>query len=335
MFVMKKSSNTHSSLILLTILLFISFNTKTYTQTVISSITRTNPKLTKQPHPKDIHLENTDLKGKVKSLKKVIYGVVEKDGEINKGEIQTHYYYYYCFNKDGFNTEENSNVTTSDSILYNMKTIYKYDDENRFEKVIFSFGGGLFRENNYKYDDKDNFIEITVHTGSDDLFVVYKYKYDNVGNIIEEKQNDSSGITISMNTFKYDGKENMIEHNCFFLKKSKLRLLFKKKFKYDDRGKLTEMKLNNLKISYKYDEKGYKTEEKIDITLGRSDQKTNYKYDNYGNVIEERTTYPKYKYTSTVTYKYEFDDNNNWIKRIVYLDKKPISITERTIEYYE
>jgi hypothetical protein len=37
------------------------------------------------------------------------------------------------------------------------------------------------------------------------------------------------------------------------------------------------------------------------------------------------------------TYRYKFDDNDNWTERIKYEENKAkdVEITERTIEYYE
>ena len=40
-------------------------------------------------------------------------------------------------------------------------------------------------------------------------------------------------------------------------------------------------------------------------------------------------------YESKVTYKYEFDKKDNWIKKIIYEEGKPTFIVNREIEYYD
>jgi len=59
-----------------------------------------------------------------------------------------------------------------------------------------------------------------------------------------------------------------------------------------------------------------------------------YKFDDKGNGIEEYYYRPDGTSTKT-TFKYEFDSKNNWIKKIMYINEKPVLVNERIIEYYD
>lgn len=66
---------------------------------------------------------------------------------------------------------------------------------------------------------------------------------------------------------------------------------------------------------------------------GRLYEKWTYSYDDKGNVTEERI-YDSYgRLLSEKTYKYKYDNNRNWVKKSVYIDKKLFETIERTIEY--
>lgn len=125
------------------------------------------------------------------------------------------------------------------------------------------------------------------------------------------------------------------------------RYSYKFKFKYDEKGNLTEKVFygNNGKLwlRYVYSYKGQQREELVYDEKGSLNQKYLYTLDDKGNEIEEtifdvKDNSVERKYT----YTYEFDSEGNWIKRVT---KKlftkegkssfePYSVTYRTIAYY-
>ncbi|MDR1348669.1 MAG: hypothetical protein LBJ63_09670 [Prevotellaceae bacterium] len=111
--------------------------------------------------------------------------------------------------------------------------------------------------------------------------------------------------------------------------------------KYDDNGNKIEYNHYNSdgsfshKFTWKYDSKGkkierYSSEDDI-LSL-----KETFTYDDKGNVAVHNL-YNSDGIIRTDTYKYRYDNNDNWIERIKYESKANTAstITERIIEYYE
>ena len=82
-----------------------------------------------------------------------------------------------------------------------------------------------------------------------------------------------------------------------------------------------------------YDDKGNQIEEANYDEDGKLTSKWKSKFDDKGNEIEEADYYNGKLY-SKYKYKYHFDDNKNWIKKIIVKDDKATFIIEREIEYY-
>lgn len=155
----------------------------------------------------------------------------------------------------------------------------------------------------YIYDDlilkeKNNY------DSNGDLYQKWKYVTDNNGNITKE---------IGYNKF---GKETYRYVN-----------------KYD--------KLNNLIESIRYYPNSTK-QDKIQFESNENKKTTNDSDENLTKIKLDDGTFHIYKkglliqFNNTVndyTYKYFFDDNKNWVKRIEFENNKPIKITKRKIEY--
>src|SRR4029077_2732500 len=116
----------------------------------------------------------------------------------------------------------------------------------------------------------------------------------------------------------------------------------KTKLKYDESGKRVELDSYEPKGSLihkesKPDEHGYLTESDYYNTDGSLWLRGILKYDEMGNIIELSS----YKADGTLegkdvsTYKFEYDAQKNWTKKVTYKKDKPISIDEREIEYYK
>ena len=136
-------------------------------------------------------------------------------------------------------------------------------------------------------------------------------KYDEKGNEIESNGYNSDGSLDYKYTYKYDEKGNKIEWNS-----------------YKSDGSL------NYKFTYKYDEKGNEIEWNSYNSDGSLDYKYTYKYDEKGNEIESNRYKSDGSLNYKFTYKYEFDKQDNWIKKIIFLNEIPKYILEREYEYY-
>lgn len=162
--------------------------------------------------------------------------------------------------------------------------------------------------------------------------------FNKIGNKIEENWYWSDGSLHKKVTYKYDNKGNKTEENTY---DSDGGLDYKGIYKYDDKGNIIEENTYNsdgslfLKTTYKYDGKGNKTEENSYDSDGSFDFKSTFKYDNKGNIIE-RNLYNSdgSSYLKKYTFKYEYDEIGNRLKKTTFKNGIPESITEREIKYY-
>lgn len=309
-------------------------------------------------------LEDLKLIGMVKSLKQNKYKLSSKSGELIKGSIinDNDSNIHFVFDEFGNKTQEvsrnskYSNGFEKYSYEYdsrgnkitkkfytpdgNLNTIYsyKYDDNNNIIEESISFPDGhLGNKYTYKYDKKENLIEYKNHLGN--IFNrITIFLYNEKGNLIEESIKDSEGNLISKWTKEYDENGKIIK-SVYYYSSGKIDNI--KVYKYNTLNKVTEEIItdsdnNLLSEEYnQYDKNGRKIEVKMNIpSYGGMKVKSFYKYDDKGNIIEQiDNTSMGFEKKKIIT-KYEYDENNNWIKTIYFDRNKPYGMIERTIEYY-
>jgi len=284
-------------------------------------------------------LEKEHLKGNVKYLRKVSFNAVDKFGEIvrdgfgsagflSPDDVQNKY------NDKGFLTESMAKYFDGDTLIF--QEIYTYDGEGNEIEVYQSNSEGESGKETNTYDDRYNPIEVNRYYPIDSLEASwrYTYKYDDKDNIIEETTYTNGSSEGRLVTYTYDEKHNMTEASVYTIEGL---LHWKNTYKYDDYGNKIEYKTySNGSLSwheiYKYDDKRNKIESNKLNPYG-SDFKNIYKYDDKNNLIEENTYYNGSLSTHEI-YKYDYDERNNWIKQIHFIDGIPKYIIERQIEYY-
>ncbi|WP_299398679.1 hypothetical protein [uncultured Gelidibacter sp.] len=260
-------------------------------------------------------LKELNLKGRVKSVVEIPYNVKDSFGEITKGKIAQGFLDHNIgrtFNHNGYLIEHN-----------------KYNDL-----------GGIYYRTIYLYDKNSNINELNRYDSDGKLIFKYKYIYDNYGNEIEEARYNNEGILISKykHEYVYDKKGNKTEM-LFYDKKG----VFKSKdvFSYDDNGNLIEFIEDfeegsfKTKNSYKYNDKGNQIEWVSYKDGGVFDFKYINKYDSHSNIIKSTLSEYDTIQKTDFSYKYIFDEKNNWIRETQYTNGFPKKITERTIEYYD
>ena len=86
-----------------------------------------------------------------------------------------------------------------------------------------------------------------------------------------------------------------------------------------------------------YNREDYMTENTEFYTDSTMFQKEIYIYDDYRNLLEHTYFDGNGNITERYEFAYQYDSKNNWIQQIFYsgIEKTILSITERTIEYYE
>jgi hypothetical protein len=276
---------------------------------------------------KNNDLKDMKLNGKVKSITESNYEAIEKFGEIIKGERSGTNEFSFdrklLFNEKGNLIEEKKYKLDGN---LDSKSFCNFDEnQNKIERIFYDSSVKPILRWTYKYDGKGNLIEenkIQILSRLDSLMANYNgkntnsnystktlYKYDDSGNLFEKSIYKSDGSLVSKNIYKYDLKGKLVEDDT-----------------YNSNGSL------HCTNTFKYDDNGNKSEDK---SVGKFFfQKHTIKYDQYGNQIEINSGYQEVGIDATSAYKYEFDNHNNWIKKIEFYNNTTKHIIEREIEYY-
>lgn len=261
---------------------------------------------------KENDLTKHNLFGKVKKIEVTSYEAIERFGEIEKGDkTGTSFWgedYYQIFNIKG-------NIIELNYYNSNVKHIYKYDNKENLIEIHFIHDDSvLTRKNILVYDDKGNMIVeesmrkvLAVTSFSKDI-----YKYDKKGNMIENNTYMNDGSLVKKYLYSYDDKGNMIEKSSY---NADGNLSWRNNYKYDDKGNIIE-------------------EDNFYPSNIIKHHKNTYKYDDKGNMIEDISYNEDGSLYTKNTFKYEFDKKGNWILVIRYINDIPRFLSEREIEYF-
>lgn len=255
-----------------------------------------------------------NLKGRIESYSEFSYEAIERFGKIEK--IKNNW---------------KNNIQKKYNEKGNVIELNNYKSE-----------GSLSSMYSYKYNDKENIIELNIYNSDGSLDIKHSYKYDNKGNNTEE-QHTKNGRSW-LDTYKYDSKGNIIENKSYNVDGG---LIMTRICKYDENGnkiKDSELCIFDKKLSnnytYKYDKYGNEIEKITYDSDSTLISRWTYKYDNNRNIIEESGFLideyePSGSLSRTLIYKYEFDQQGNWIKKIEFENNIPTCIFERKYEYYD
>ena len=313
-------------------------------------------------------LERENLRGKVKTIRRTPYKAVEKYGEVTKGEIDRGWftdYSYRIFNEKG-NLIENQDFYSSGELMD--KTIYKYDNFNKIEEEIVSGSDGDIKKKiTFRYDEKANLIRKTEYKPDGSLIVKENYKYNERDKVIEVQDINSEGVPADRWIYKYNNKGKRIEANRY---KPDGNLYEKIIYDYDNEGNIVEVNRfgenGNLegRIYYVYDNKNDLIEAESYDSNGELEAKLFYKFiskfnpkkfNKYVNMLAMESDVTIYEVLIfgrigieelqlfiadesldiNGKYEYEFDKQDNWIKRIEFEDDSAKFVVEREITYYE
>ncbi len=258
-----------------------------------------------------------------------IDGVVDHSSEISKNSFITQSSFDpkgKLLSKDQFNSSGNRE----------WRTIYKYDEQgNLIEHATYHYKA-VTSKRVYKYNALNKLIESNT--------------FDENGKNTEREniQSDSNGHTKSvMYTFEkemlvktsesfFDEKNNNVENHYF----TDARLTGKEINRFDARGNRVEAivqypeKKEERITHYKYDSLNNNIET---IALNGSlmiESKMIARYDDRHNVVDLVRYGIKGNVKERIGHHYEYDEEGNWIKDITFVNKKPVSVRVRKIEYY-
>lgn len=293
-------------------------------------------------------LEEMSLYGKVQGLKITQYKAIDKFGEITTGDTLKNGAGWkeseFVFDKNG------NNVKTT---LHAKDKVYSY-----FFKDVETHESTMIDE--YQYNNFNKVIERRVIDKSNTL---WKYTYDAQQNLIIEEYWTNENLN-SKKIFVYDESNNEIEmteynkegdlKNKTIYEYSKIEdVTLKNAVEYDASGKVNyqwirryDVAGNEIQSYYRggnlnsMTEKTYNNRNELieERDLYSSNEPIWVKkidYDEHGNLIREtKVDYSSQNENYEKTYKYEFDKEKNWIKKVEYSKVHPVQIVLREIKYY-
>jgi hypothetical protein len=284
-------------------------------------------------------LKSDNLRGNIKSLNKKSFVVNVVNNEIKKGRKCRG---DYCPRKDQYH-------------LYNKKG-------DRIESIYYDLDGNIDLRESTSYESNGNKIEVVTQDSDGSVYISETYEYDNRGRVIEEILYNDKGIQKTLKykynvlgrlkekiTYRKTGDEDNrlvysyylngnLKKECLYLDEDEV--LKTKKYKYDDNSNCTEINeyfLTNPdgSTNFVYDENDRVIYEEVLDFRGDEIESFYYQYDDFDNeIILEIKDYGSFNHTN-LSYKYEYDFYQNWLRRITFVDEIPKYMIEREITYHE
>lgn len=262
-------------------------------------------------------LSKFNLKGKVKSFSQESYEVKVRNENIIMGRKIN----------GGIIEPDDSFSLVNDTF----RIVYKFDENgNKIEENNFNSKGQLHYKLIYKYNEKGNLFE------SSSLPNKYgkskqTYHYNTKGKLTKINYYRNEKFFME-DYYQYDDKGNLIDYSSWTADPKKLQ--WQTHFKYNEQGNLIEKEHhrsenNSYVETFKYDDKG-----NIIIIEKGADEKTTYVYDEKNNVIQKTYYNEKDEIQRSLNFEYEYDNNDNWTKRVAFILDKPGAISIREYEYY-
>ncbi|WP_109434530.1 hypothetical protein [Aquimarina sp. AU119] len=280
-------------------------------------------------------LAQLELKGSVKSLKEITYhatldpknNIIQKDSFNQAIELVFIQSGRLLKKSHWFDTKKNmgsKHTYTYDTLgflnkIYNYslddhqesETVYTYNSQGEKIRTQEFIDGKLSQDFSYKYNSKGQVIEFIEHS-INGKFIIEKTIFIYSGpNVFEKKIYNLANQLESVQTCTYDSNGN--------------------NFIDEHRNGVGEV---DLRVHYTYENN--KLHETNEYWFNKS-KTTHYKmtYNEHGDQIESHMYYSDATPTEYNSTTYEYDNNNNWIKKIVYKNEIPMLVCEREIAYYE
>jgi hypothetical protein len=285
------------------------------------------PEVVSKPNPEyQFNWKKLNLRGKPESVREVNLKQFVPDSLIS--EVTTHSNYFF---------DEEGNVTREEAFIDNEghpnKNEFEYDQYGNIVKIEHYDAKSIFtRQTRYVFDSVGNVKEILNLNPKDQVLLKVRRKHDTHGNVIEFQQLEPLLPIIHKRRYEYDKKGR-------YIVKEDIHMRTRELVEYDSTGNKRNIKIyrDSILLSEETtltDSKGqilsseYKSESAV--------FKHNYQYDSLGNIVEYiKVTNDLTDSTSSYRNEYQYDKQNNWIKRITKdLKGEPRNSVERTIVYY-
>nr|MBP6721583.1 RHS repeat protein [Bacteroidia bacterium] len=256
--------------------------------------------------------------GKVKSIREMSFSAIDNFGKITPGERRWENPYESTDHYDEFNPEgkmiESSSYGSDGNLVTKGKM--EYDSlGNQVETIWYDSNGKQLLKTTTKFDTNGNGIESIQYLTDGTRPLKTTRKFNESGNLVEILNYDGNGNIFGKIVNNFDESGNVIESTIF-----------------------NSIGARESKYNYKYDNVGNKIEANITVEkfafVAEESGKYTYEYDN-GNMVSECDYGPNGILELKRTFKYEFDEKGNWIRKTIFINQIPSFIVERELEYYE
>ena len=285
--------------------------------------------------------QNLGLLGQVKQIKQDKFWAQDKFGEIIQGKK----FKGGAGGSTLFLKKFNDKGNVVESIYYDEEGIPRHQIQchylgNVVESNYYDEEGALTFKIKTKYNN-GSLIELNGYSANDSLLSKTINKHDSKGNIIESNTYTPDGRIVKKHILNYDDNSNQVGEISEQIDDGSKQRTIKK---YDITGNIIESKTERYHDAgwfcigheiNKYDEKSNKIEENLlDNNDGTLYSRTLLKYDDKSNVVVKSVYSADGSLRYKNTYKYDYDDKGNWVKKIDFDIDIPQYITIREIEYY-
>ncbi len=257
--------------------------------------------------------------GRVKTVRTEYFDVIQKEGKLVPG------------------SHVGDNITM-DSV----------DEKgNLLVSQVFAVGGGLRKSEKFIYNPKGKIIAIEAINGSGVVSSSQDLYYDEKGRKIKQvvHMHLPDGIETYWRTWAFDSIGQMVESLVY---RSDTTLDSREVLTYyeQDSGKIYTHSLfvgyDSLKYrnQYEYSKAGFDSIIHRYRPIGNTDSigyqsRYEYTFDERGEEVTRNLVSPEGQIRAKVLYTYEYDDHNNWIRRLETVDDEPSVFKVRTYTYYE
>ncbi len=273
--------------------------------------------------------------GKIKSLMESVHDPVENGGTVgHRAEISENTY----LTKSSFN--QNGKITRLEKFNGRgtavWKEIFSYDhNNNNTVHIIYQFNKVWSRRIS-TYHNNNQLIESSEWDSEGKLIEKQVVTKDSLGNKIEQSYTYSNGSLSKTLECIYDQDGNQIQRSLFA--NGQLKQKEANQFnEYGDRIETIQyfpQKGEQKVMHFKYDSAHNLIETIVLNSTQMIEEKVITKFDRLKNITEQFTYGLTGNLKESIRYTYEFDEEDQWTKRITLINRKPVSVTIRRIEYY-
>ncbi|MBR1625696.1 MAG: hypothetical protein IJ681_00960 [Bacteroidales bacterium] len=260
---------------------------------------------------KSSELEQNGLNGNIKSIREISYQAFGNGDTVVKGEI--------IMGADINNYYAEYNIQGNQTSIINYDNLGEMTDKwiFRYNSQKEAIGGNYYFKDNslldstyYVKDNKGNILEFYHLFPDGRLRYKIDYTYNRKNKVIEKKVFDHENLLYSVTKYIYKHGNLIADSN--YGRNNELQYF--SIYSYDKNDRLILQQIHNADSSVN--------------TTGT------YGYNENDDIIYQTTEVPNEpKMTYRHTYKY--DNHNNWIERITYINDSAAYITVRQIEYYK